>query len=305
MPISAYAIFSYDQDMNPPFTNGEYYVGKNNAYKRMIDKLEAYGSEIGLHGYNHQSLSLSSTVTFKWRNQENMEESLKVAKDDFKIFLGNDFKPFSYVAPMNVIDDTGIRAVLKVFPSVKVISTLFNKDESSYESIMDFGLIPGTDVMKMPRTTYGYQLNDIFLYDFNFGIWNFGAWTHFIHLDDSYDADRNKGILWNNLIKEFDTQIDYVKKNYPFLRYYTTRDAYRVLMDYEQTGYKFYKNRSKKEIDVDVKSDNSRTDKFISVKLPDGGRLKNIDNGEAVYVFPEREFIIIKTSGGLTKIFYD
>jgi len=206
---------------------------------------------------------------------------------------------------MNVIDDEGIKALINVFPSLKVISTLFVKEESSYETEMDFGLLEGTNILKLPRSTSGYFFNDEFFFDFNNGLWSYGAWTHFIHLDDSYDNNRNKGIPWQNLIKEFQFQIDYIKKNYPFLRFYTARDAYYILLDYEMSDYKFFHDKNKKEIDIKISSIGSKNEKYILIRLPENSILKKIENGKLVYIFPEKDFIIIKTIDYITRIIYD
>ena len=159
--------------------------------------------------------------------------------------------------------------------------------------------------MKIPRTSFGYQFNDIFIYDLNMGLWDYGAWTHFIHLDDSYDTERNKGILWKNLVNEFDSLIQYVRKNHPYLRYYLPRDAYWVLADYERTDFRFYNDKINREMSVKILSNNSRTDKYFLVRIPDNAKFKKIENGILVHAFRDKEFMLIKTQAQFVKISYE
>lgn len=304
IPLSAYAIFSYDSDIEPPFNNEEMLFGNDNAYKKMLKTLIDNDVEIGLHGYNHESLSFSSTVTKKWKSIDDMIKALIIAKNNFKYFLGDYFEPFSYVAPMNIIDQSGIKALKSVFPSIKVVSTLFRPDEESYETDMDFGIIDGTDILSIPRTSSGFHFNETFFAELHKSIWSYGVWPHFLHLDDSYDTKRSKGENWLDLIRGLENIINYVKKTYPFLRFYTARDAYYVLLDYEQSKFNFYIDQNKKRIQIKIPNSSSNP-KFFIINLPSNSKFKEIVNGKIEYTFSDSKKILIRTEKSNTTIYYE
>ncbi|MEM7443184.1 MAG: DUF2194 domain-containing protein [Pseudomonadota bacterium] len=138
--------------------------------------------EMGLHGYNHQSLQLRD-----WPDITEMTDALGHAKELWASF-GCGALPTSYVPPNNQYDVAGIRALAGVFPSIKVISgSFFGRTEDGANR--EFGPEPWKpDLFCLPRTTCGYECTDETLFDSASQLATLGVWTHFLHPDDLLDV---------------------------------------------------------------------------------------------------------------------
>ncbi|HDN80354.1 MAG TPA: DUF2194 domain-containing protein [Chloroflexi bacterium] len=252
LKYTSFLIFNYNERTEPPFD----FKGWEQAKVQIGWQKMPYGIfvshqlsqrsdwELGLHGYNHKSLTLKN-----WGSVDRMVEALEEARERWlKDSLGE--LPFSYVPPHNIYDAAGMEALAEAFPSIKVVSGMaIGKFEEG--SNREFGPEPWHEgFFDIPRWTWGEVLDSENKFRFLSEIGTFGIWTHFIHPDDVYHTPQNypeaekwrnphslpwrgdhtgeKNGLYYGLVKWF----EFVRKYYPWLRYMTTKEAYYELRKY-------------------------------------------------------------------------
>ena len=240
-------IFNYNDRIEPPFDFRGWEHAKINIGWQKVPYGVFFGQklsqdadwELGLHGYNHESLTLED-----WGSVENMVTALEAARRRWlEDSLGE--LPFTYVPPHNRYDAAGLEALTRTFPSIKVVAGMAIGD---FEEGADreFGPEPwDEDLFDMPRWSWDYMLYPENRLRILSELGTFGIWTHFVHPDDVFhtpqnypDADewRNPHSLpWrgdDGLYYKFMELLEYVRKHYPWLRYMTTREAYVELQKY-------------------------------------------------------------------------
>lgn len=234
---SAMTAFNYNANIVPPFdykewtsatirrrnklVNASVYLAKDVAESR---------HELAFHGYNHFSL-----LTEEWdSNSSFMESALNSVKKRWRVDdLGP--LPITYVPPTNYIDSTGIQALTKALPSIKVLSSLY-LGTKEYGGDRGFGPDPYSDkLFNYPRISSGFNIDGNSVFNQHSMQLLTGVWNHFVHPDDVFqvvqrEADafesRNPDNLgWRStpdtttsLYQEFLKRLSHTKKQYPFLR---------------------------------------------------------------------------------------
>jgi len=303
-----YTIFNYGADREPPFNNREFEFGENNAFRELTDRVIRNNFELGLHGFNHQSLRLSGEGYSGWENEKYMKESLLQGRKLWEEEMPSVEVPFSYVAPMNIIGPAGKRALREIFPEIKVISQFYIEPDLLIRE-QEFGPDPDEeDLYDMPRTTSGY----VFTLDNRIGIVNlintFGVWTHFLHPDDvygryaqgkdsEYDSKSGEIKTWEEMLASTNEMFSFVRKTYPWLRNMTTKEAYYEMVKYFATK-------------VDVKSDDEsvyvdftsgdNSEKYFYLSVNDDRKISDVQNGELIHSYSDMNIYVFKT--GLNKV---
>ena len=121
-------IESYGDQVKGPFKPLANGAARNSliAYGRELLKA---GGELGIHGYNHQSLAPAGYGQDKlgyatWESQADMEESLRELKRYIEdVYPG--YEIHAYVPPSNILSPEGKAAVKNVFTDIKVYSSLW------------------------------------------------------------------------------------------------------------------------------------------------------------------------------------
>lgn len=240
IPYSTYSVFNYNVIVEPPFTGEEFYVSKTNAPIQIIDQLKELEAEIGLHGYNHASLTIRETDVnlATWPSRENIVSGLTEARRLITDLIGEQYMPFSYVAPNNILDQTAISAIHEVFPSVKIIAALrWGIEEEFYSPFIPHPEF--NDVYFFPRITYGYKNKQALINNLVSGVIGPGVISHFIHPDDVYDPYRSENKNWDKLREEFDSILAFVKMNYPWIEWVGIRDAYYRMQKQQNAQFNF------------------------------------------------------------------
>ena len=217
-------IESYNDNVNPPF---QYPVDADRhkliTYGREIVKS---GGEIGVHGYNHQSLVLDSSVSKgfgynAWNNEQDMadsiEEVLKYAKESFPEYVLT-----SYVPPSNVLSNEGRQVLKKTWKELTVISSLYDADIVSYVQEYE---IAQDGIIEMPRVTSGYVEEEYDRWAEANAMTALGMYSSFVHPDDVVSDDRGKDMTWEQLYQGFDENMSRVEQTYPWLRSMTATEA--------------------------------------------------------------------------------
>jgi len=290
-PFSSYLIFNYNVDTEPPFETGEFFVAENNGSMNMVNDLFDKNIEMGLHGYNHMSLTskASELNAFVWSSRENMELAVSQAKDDWVRLFGEHNLPRTYVAPHNVISSEGIEVLHKYFPTIKAVCTLHTgtNPEEAYE----FGYHPEfPEVYMLPRLTSGYHFTEEQKRNLISGVTGPGLWSHFIHADDIFDPMRGLGKDWNGLKEELGEIISFVRTNYPWLRPMNVYDGYRAMSEYDSQTIDFRVNGNR----VDVSTNSPGV--MFRVRF-EGKSIKKVTNGTVLYSYKSVDEAVIRADG--------
>lgn len=224
-------IQNYGDKVTPPFevTNQD-----RNTFVQFGRELLKMGGEIGVHGYNHQSLTVNQEAAMDlgynaWKNQADMELSLIKTVNFVKGIFSN-YDLTTYVPPSNRIDEVGEAALKQAIPSVNVLSSLYLPDGSPYTTVHEFDISDG--FIHIPRITAGYEYSDKTKWALVNGVTSIGVFSHFIHPDDILDEERSSGKKWSVLEEEYDHLLRNTYKDYPWLKSMTARDAGQQLTNY-------------------------------------------------------------------------
>lgn len=223
---TAVLIESYQNRVQPPFESPTDKDSKGLiSYGREVLKS---GGEIGLHGYNHQSFTISQEVAdafeyTPWGSADDMAEATKEAVDfAYKAFPS--YSMVSYVPPSNVLSKEGREALKKSWPSLAVIASLYPEDGSNLAYVQEYS-IADDGIVEMPRVTSGYTEGNFQRWLTANTITTHGIFSHFIHPDDVFSPDRSGDLTWDKMYKNFSEMLDRIHQTYPWLRAMTSAEA--------------------------------------------------------------------------------
>lgn len=147
------------------------------------------GGELGIHGYNHQSLAPAgygqdSLGYATWESQADMEESLR----ELKRYIEDAYPGYeihAYVPPSNILSPEGKAAVKNVFTDIKVYSSLWEGLATAKEYFQNFQLnSDGTS--EIPRASSGYAPSQEEIWE-AYNVLNYnGVFSHFVHPDEIF-----------------------------------------------------------------------------------------------------------------------
>lgn len=224
--LTTLIIETYNNRVKSPFKTNN----KNSKRNLILFSREilSSGGEIGIHGYNHQSLAppnyISQKLGYKpWKSKKDMAESIKEVLSFSSSALPT-YKFRVYVPPSNILSPLGRDALVDTMKDLTVISSVFNDDATGDSYVQEFEK-KEDGILEMPRFTYGYDFSDEQKWYIYNGITYIGIFSHFIHPDDILDYERNQGKTWTELSKGFKTMLQYVSTNYPWLTPLTASNA--------------------------------------------------------------------------------
>lgn len=231
-------VSTYNDLVQPPFE------WKNNDYshhRMFAASLLRNGWELGLHGYNHNSLMLKSSYGDNeplyppWPDIKNMvlslEELLTLGDN-----LAKNYKFTTYVPPSNLLSQEGRQAVGEAVPDLYVISGHFLiSDDITGVYTQEFG-IDEDGVVNLPRLTAGMVPDTSERWVVLNGMAMYGVVSHFIHPDDVLDDERSYGLSWSDMYKGFDEFLDLIRKTMPDIRGMTSTQTAIEIERVEQLG---------------------------------------------------------------------
>ena len=270
---TAVAIQTYGDNVKPPFYNlGDEELHNLIGYGREVIKS---GGEIGIHGYNHQSLQMNKEIAdyfgyIPWEKAEEMEASIETILRYLKQAFPN-YSVMSYVPPSNVLGPEGRQALVDAWPELAVISSLYMTDPFERSYVQEFEI--GADgIMEMPRITSGYFDTDYNKWVGANTITSLGVFSHFLHPDDLLDEERGRQQTWKSLYEDFEHLLDRLHTTYPWLRSITSSDAAINMADQLQSRMIVSKDGQKLQVATNTDAEEHyfilRTNKKI-------GRLTN------------------------------
>lgn len=245
--------FSRGDETAPPFddysdwTQAKITVdGQEVPFAAYYAQICAQNGELALRGYNAQPLELQG-----WGSADDMAAALESAK---RRWAEDDVGrlPTCYVAPGSRYSAEGLKALTGVFPSIKVVSGGGLGDFAAGGG-RDFGPEPWDEnLLALPRWSYGYTLDEQTRLRLVSEMGAFGVWTHAIRPGDLFDRTANpdnrpwrgeKDGKQNGLYYDLVALLDFVKNEYPWLRYLTPAEAEPQFRDYlaAEADYTFHK----------------------------------------------------------------
>ncbi|WP_276354073.1 DUF2194 domain-containing protein [Cohnella caldifontis] len=223
---SAVLIESYQDRVEPPFENPSDQDRKGLiSYGREVIKS---GGEIGLHGYNHQSLqTLESTAEefgYKaWGSVDEMAASVGEALAYFRSAFPQ-YDMVTYVPPSNVLSAEGREALKRSWPDLAVLSSLYGEDASGLAYVQEYE-IASDGILEMPRVSSGYLDSAYDRWADANALTSLGLYSHFLHPDDLLDPARSQYLNWERLYKQYSGILQRVESSYPWLRSMTATEA--------------------------------------------------------------------------------
>ncbi|MFQ5596117.1 MAG: DUF2194 domain-containing protein, partial [Anaerolineae bacterium] len=302
--------FNYNALVEPPFTFREWEhadVEVDNQrvfYSVYVSHLAAQGHELGLHGYNHISLTLEN-----WPSEEDMVAALQAAWDRWD---ADNLGPHTvtYVPPNNIYDAAGARALTEGFPSLRILAGIYTGHFESGGN-REFGPEPwNPQLFDIPRLTFGYNMTQRYRYVMMSELGMMGIWTHFMHPDDVVHTPANyphaehlrNPNYWpwrgdytgqkNGFYYRFLRWLDFARTTYPWLRYVRTSDSLDILRLHLQN-----------KVTVDLKPQgvvlHSTTPTYFQVRVNDGRRifLNTLAGAQLVHVYQGEGYTLYTLRG--------
>ena len=286
---SGFVIQNYGDNVKPPFEKGRY---KDTENLLIYGKeLLGIGGEMGLHGYNHQSLALEGYIKQDldynpWESEEDMEKSI----EELIRFIHNVFRSYelrAYVPPSNILSEEGRRAITGADPDLGIISSVYLINAEGDAYVQEFELGDG-GILEIPRLTSGYEKTEEGMWVIYNGANLPGVFTHFIHPDDILDPERSYGKSWTELHKEFESIVKEVSKKYSWLRGLTISSAGQELIKYlDCIPIIDYSDDS-----IDIYTENFREDIYCIMRTED--RITDALNCEYKKIAEDAYLLILK-----------
>ena len=205
------------------------------------------GGELGVHGYNHQSLTkdqkqVAALGYNAWKEEADMVQSLTAINQHIKeIFPGYTLQ--TYVPPSNVLSEEGKKAIKEAIPSITNIASLYIPDGENVSYIQEFEST--NEFNEIPRFTSNYLYKDETKWTIANASTLFGVFSHFIHPDDILDEKRSELKSWKQLSKEFNQMLQDVKEKYPWMESQTASESAMNMKNYQNANVFISQNDQK------------------------------------------------------------
>ena len=232
-------IESYGNQVKGPFyplTNGE---ARNNMIVYGRELLKA-GGELGIHGYNHQSLAPAGYGQDKlgytpWENQQDMEESLR----ELKRYVEDAYPGYelhTYVPPSNILSPEGKDAVKNVFPQLKVYASLWNGLAHAKEYFQNFQ-INNDGICEIPRVSSGYAPTQEEIWE-GYNVINYnGVFSHFVHPDEIF-YEESSNLTWSAMSRGMKNMLSDLGDRFCWLQPVTATEAASRMEDFFAMDYR-------------------------------------------------------------------
>ncbi|WP_196605701.1 DUF2194 domain-containing protein [Pectinatus haikarae] len=236
---------------------GDFRIYDQNARRNLIKygrELLNSGGELGIHGYNHQSLVGAGYGVRKylgyniWENQKEMENSLS----ELKRYIADAFPGYevhAYIPPSNVFSPEGKAAVKKIFPSIKAYASMYEGNYSAEKVYYQDFKQNEDGTFEFPRLSAGYNPDRSMYYSAINGLNAYGIFSHFVHPDEIF-YEENGNNRFSDMENGFDRFMEYFTDNYIWLRSTTLSDTLKYFGDYLSMDYKYQEKNNVLHIDT-------------------------------------------------------
>ncbi len=256
-----------------------------------------HDGELGLHGYNHQSLVLDNEPIdpklgySPWESQEEMTVGIKRIKSSFDYFFPKE-QIKSYVPPSNIINKTGIAALVESLPHLEVIAALYSGTDQDGSYIQEFGQDESYDrLYNFPRISSGYLESEEDQFIQIDAIANFGMMSHFVHPDDVLDPARSTGDGWEGMKTNLEAMLKKTNDFYPYLEPLTQHNGLLKYKKYEEASI----DVTYEEDYIHVSGEDLLNPSTMLIRVQQG---KRIETGS----FPYGEVSLLSKEGSLYQL---
>ena len=206
--FSTFLIQCYGADVEKPFDNTDNYPSASYYTKLLLET----GSELGLHGYNHQPLVLegyqfdekNSGYTC-WITVEDMLDSVKAALS-YAHSLSPDVFIQAYVAPSNVLSAEAMNAMIRQFEDIRIYAGVYIGTPD--QLVQEFSVL-GNDVVQVPRLTADMQMESsewwLQVNELNYHYYE----SNYIHPDDILDEERSDGGDFSSMVAAYERMVQW------------------------------------------------------------------------------------------------
>ncbi|MEF2966825.1 DUF2194 domain-containing protein [Paenibacillus sp. M1] len=226
LKYTAGIIQSYQDNVEGPFA----YPADEDRYNLISYGREVIksGGEIGIHGYNHQSLQSDQRIAdyydYKvWKSTDVMADSVTEVLDFAHRAFPN-YQIMSYIPPSNMLGPDGREALKRAWPNLTVISSLYEEDINKVSYVQEFE-VAEDGIIEMPRISSGYMDSPFEQWAEANAITSLGFYSHFVHPDDILDEMRGQNLSWEELYEGFTLKLERLRSTYPWLRAMTSTEA--------------------------------------------------------------------------------
>ncbi|WP_339019645.1 DUF2194 domain-containing protein [Fusobacterium animalis] len=244
-------------------------------------ELFLHGGEIGIHGYNHNPLVFDGDIDFAalsyhpWRSKEDMAVGMNQLLMYVKKMFGKKIKLYVYVPPSNILKEEGKEALVKNYPDLNVIASVFYGDSERGAYASEIGrdkTIP--KLFNFPRFSSGFYYDKDEMWSLFNAIAIYGYWTHFVHPDDVISDDRGMNKTWKELKQEFDKLIGEVEANHPYLEPIRASELTQRYINIEDLKIQSEKRENK----IYIGMENYREPFYMTIRIRNNS-IKNISSG--------------------------
>ena len=167
-----------------------------------------------------------------WASEGDMRTSLQTLRNiTAQLFPAVTLR--SYVPPSNYLSAEGRRAVVQALPDLGVISGIYTDEaEDGAVYVQDF-TVAEDGIAEFPRVSSGMAPTDFEQMSALSAMGLYGAFSHFIHPDDIFDAERGGGKTWEELYRSYCSFIGDIHETYPWLRSLSAAEAGDALRIYD------------------------------------------------------------------------
>ena len=239
-------IETYNDKVTPPFTpENNNATNRNNLILYGRELLKS-GGELGVHGYNHQSLVLAGQKTESsynlWASKVDMSQSIAEVKRYIEAVYP-DYKLKVYVPPSNILSREGRQAVVEGLPDLKVIASIAvgnGVDDMSY--LQEYNR-SSDGILEMPRFSVDYLRYDNEDWNIYNGITYLGVFSHFVHPDNIFYAE-NAHKTWREMHEGFDSLLKMLTEKFGWLRSSTISQGAEYFEDYLNLDYRVVREKN-------------------------------------------------------------
>ncbi|MCL1836057.1 MAG: DUF2194 domain-containing protein [Treponema sp.] len=279
---SSVFIETYDDNVHPPFET----IENTERMKYFGSLFLTEGHEIGLHGYNHQSLAFDNfdygdELDYnKWQDPEHiylaLSNTIGLQKDLFP-----SLEMRTYVPPSNVLSMEARAILRKQFPQLNVISGLLVDGIFALED--EFG-VAEDGFIDVPRISSDYYPLDKALNEEDPLFWTIlnelnlhFVVSHFIHPDDVMDIERGAEKGWKGLLSAFDEFLAW-QNQFP-IRKLTAQEGAAAVQRFDNINVSTTLSENQIALDISGLYDEA----WLLVRINEGAP-KETDGGELTHI---------------------
>ncbi len=295
-------IGTYNDNTKPPFPDLD--ERELEDIKYFGRKLSEIDGELGIHGYNHNSLALRGQADFNkyeynhWESKKAMEEGLNILKTNINKIYGN-IKIYTYVPTSNIISRDGKQAVKAVFEDIKIFAGLYTGLPEKGVLYQEFGKDPDVDgVYCFPRFSSGYMYNKDVMWSIYNAIAHYGLVNHFVHPDDILDPTRSNGKSWSKFENNINSIFKDIHSNFSFLRPMTNIEAYEEYIKNE--NLRVYTSKKNNSIIINYQEGSKPV--YNILRLKNDNRILRVKGGEFHQIDSKRNLYLIEGNESIVKI---